>query len=454
MKKALSVLLATVMVAGLALTGCGGGGSTETKAPDTKAPAAETTAPKGDETQAPAGETQAPAGETQAQGGDDVQAADKIIIFQSKVEIQDALQELAEVYKEETGVEVEIWGTTGDGYLQQLKAKLANNQGPTIFNQGGGAEVEQIQGYCADLSDLPFISSIADGMTDSSTIDGKVLGIPYTVEGFGLVYNKDLIDATTLKSTEDFINAIKEQKAAGVEGFELSQEDYFLIGHILNTPFALQDDPEKFVADVAAGTVKMADNEIFKEFADMLVQIRENCENPLEQNYDGEVGDLATGKAAMIHQGNWCANMFTDYEFSNAGLAPLPLAGNDKLAVAVPTYWSVNSAATPEEQKAGKDFLTWLYTSETGKDYLYNKFLFIPLIDGDTNENLDVLSADVAKYVAEGKTIGWPNKLWPASAVNVYFAPLTQEFFTSDMSAAEFLEKLDQAYADAVANQS
>lgn len=448
MKKTLSVLLATVMVAGLALTGCGGGGSTETKAPEgTKAPAAETTAPKGDE-------TQAPAGETEAQGGDDVQAADKIIIFQSKVEIQDALQELAEVYKEETGVEVEIWGTTGDGYLQQLKAKLANNQGPTIFNQGGGAEVEQIKGYCADLSDLPFISSIADGMTDSSTIDGKVLGIPYTVEGFGLVYNKDLIDATTLKSTEDFINAIKEQKANGVEGFELSQEDYFLIGHILNTPFALQDDPEKFVADVAAGTVKMADNDIFKEFADMLVQIRENCENPLEQNYDGEVGDLATGKAAMIHQGNWCANMFTDYEFSNAGLAPLPLAGNDKLAVAVPTYWSVNSAATPEEQKAGKDFLTWLYTSETGKDYLYNKFLFIPLIDGDTNENLDVLSADVAKYVAEGKTIGWPNKLWPASAVNVYFAPLTQEFFTSDMSAAEFLEKLDQAYADAVANQS
>lgn len=456
MKKALSVLLATVMVAGLALTGCGGGGNADTKAPEaTKAPAAETTAPKGDETQAPAGETQAPAGETQAQGEDDgIQAADKIIIFQSKVEIQDALQELAEVYKEETGVEVEIWGTTGDGYLQQLKAKLANNQGPTIFNQGGGAEVEQIQGYCADLSDLPFISSIADGMTDSSTVDGKVLGIPYTVEGFGLVYNKDLIDATTLKSTEDFINAIKEQKAAGVEGFELSQEDYFLIGHILNTPFALQDDPEKFVADVAAGTVKMADNDIFKEFADMLVQIRENCENPLEQNYDGEVGDLATGKAAMIHQGNWCANMFTDYGFTNAGLAPLPLAGNDKLAVAVPTFWSVNSAATPEEQKAGKEFLTWLYTSETGKDYLYNKFLFIPLIDGDTNENLDVLSADVAKYVADGKTIGWPNKLWPASAVNVYFAPLTQEFFTSNMSAAEFLEKLDQAYADAVANQS
>ena len=268
------------------------------------------------------------------------------------------------------------------------------------------------------------------------------------------IFNKDLIDATELKSTDDFINMIKEQKANGVEGFELSSESYFLIGHILNTPFALQDDPKAFVEDLVAGKVKMADNDIFKEFADMMVAIRENCENPLDQNYDGEVGDLATGKAAAIHQGNWCASMFTDYDFDNAGLAPLPLAGNDKLAVSVPAYWSINSEATPEEQAAAKHFLTWLYTSETGKNFLYNKFLFIPVIKGDTNDNLDVLSADVAKYVSEGKTIGWPCQLWPTSIVDVYLVPLAQEFFTTDMTADEFLQKLDATWADAVANQS
>lgn len=431
-KKWASALLATSMVAGAALTGCGSSDSQN---------ASNETA-KGTES-----------GQEAASGEGGVEEADKIIIFQSKVEIQDALSECAEAFTEETGIEVEIWGTTGDGYLNQLKTKLANNQGPTIFNQAGGAEIEQIKGYCADLSDLEFLGDFADGMIDRSMVDGVPYGVPYTVEGFGLVYNKDLIDATTLKSTDDFINAIKEQNAAGVEGFELSSEDFFLIGHILNTPFALQDDPDQFIADLEAGKVKMADNEIFKEFADMMVQIRDNCENPLEQNYDGEVGDLATGKAAMIHQGNWCASMFTDYEFENAGLAPLPLAGNDKLAVSVPTYWTINSTATPNEQAAAKHFLTWLYTSETGKDYLYNQFKFIPLIKGDTSESLDCLSADVQKYVEEGKTIGWPNAQWPASAVNVYFAPLAQKFFTEDMTAEQFLAELDQAYADAVANQ-
>lgn len=433
MRKWMSALLATSMVAGLALTGCGNsdGGSGETTANnDTQAAADETTA-----------------------GDSGVQPADKIQIFQSKVEIQDALQEACDTFYEETGIEVELIGTTGDDYLQQLKIKLANNQGPTIFSQAGDAELEDLQGYCLDVSDLEFLDSFMDGMTDHSTIDGKIYGVPYTVEGFGIVYNKDLIDATTLTSTEDFINAIKEQNANGVEGFELSQETYFLIGHILNTPFALQDDPDAFVDQVAAGEVKMADNEIFQEFADMLVQIRENCENPLNQTYDGEVGDLATGKAAMIHQGNWAGSILEgDYEFTNAGLAPLPLAGNDKIAVAVPNYWTINSMATAEEQEAAKQFLTWLYTSETGKDFLYNQFMFIPLIEGDESEQLDCLSADVQKYIEEGKIIGWPNKKWPASSVDLYFAPLAQEFFTSDMSAEEFLTQLDAAYAEAVAN--
>ena len=433
MRKWMSALLATSMVAGLALTGCGNsseGNADTTANNDTQAAADETTA-----------------------GDSGVQPADKIQIFQSKVEIQDALQEACDTFYEETGIEVELIGTTGDDYLQQLKIKLANNQGPTIFSQAGDAELEDLQGYCLDVSDLEFLDSFMDGMTDHSTIDGKIYGVTYTVEGFGIVYNKDLIDATTLTSTEDFINAIKEQNANGVEGFELSQETYFLIGHILNTPFALQDDPDAFVDQVAAGEVKMADNEIFQEFADMLVQIRENCENPLNQTYDGEVGDLATGKAAMIHQGNWAGSILEgDYEFTNAGLAPLPLAGNDKIAVAVPNYWTINSMATAEEQEAAKQFLTWLYTSETGKDFLYNQFMFIPLIEGDESEQLDCLSADVQKYIEEGKIIGWPNKKWPASSVDLYFAPLAQEFFTSDMSAEEFLTQLDAAYAEAVAN--
>lgn len=430
LKKLCGLLMGTVMMASMVLTGCGGSGN---------APADD----EGDKTNET--EEQGAAAGSGSEEQEETGSANKIVVFQSKVEIIDQLEALAEDYEAETGVEVEVWGTTGDDYFQQLKTKLANNQGPTIMSFAPGAESKQMENYLADLSDLSFVDKIAAGMADE--IGGKVVGIPYTVEGFGMVYNKGLMDATALKSTDDFVNMLKEQQEAGVSGFGLSQESYFLIGHILNTPFALQEDPESFMQDVIDGKVNLKDVPEFQEFAKLYDAIRTYSYNPLEANYDKECGDFATGKTAAIHQGNWCYSMFADYDMDfDMGMAALPLAGNDKLAVSVPTAWYVNSQASPEEQQAGKDFLEWLYTSETGTNYLMNEFGFIPVVEGMTNDNMDPLSQEVAAYTEAGKTIGWATNYYPAGIVDVYLVPVAEGFFTTDMTTDEFLDELTNAF--------
>jgi raffinose/stachyose/melibiose transport system substrate-binding protein len=376
------------------------------------------------------------------------EAAKKIVIFQSKVEIIDQLEAAAKDYQAETGVEVEVRGTTGDDYFQQLKSGLANNQGPTLFSLAPGAEVAQIANYLADLSDLPFAGDIASGMAEE--IDGKVVGVPYTVEGFGVVYNKSLIDPGQVKDFDSFAKMLADQKAAGINGFGLSQESYFLIGHILNHPFAVMDDMEGYMDKLNKGEVKMADTPEFQEFAKFFEAIRENSYNPLEVNYDKECGDFATGKTASIHQGNWCYGMFSDYDVNfEMGIMPFPIAGNDKIAVAVPTVWCVNNQVPEAEAKAGKEFLTWLYTSETGKRYVTEEFGFIPIVAGMESASLDPLSQEVSRYAAEGKTIGWATNLYPAGIVDVYLVPVAQRFFTTSMTGAELLDELDAAWASA-----
>jgi len=144
------------------------------------------------------------------------------------------------------------------------------------------------------------------------------------------------------------------------------------------------------------------------------------------------------------------AGMLDDYNMDfEIGLAPLPIAGNDKLEVSAPIDWYVNSQKSTEEIQAGKDFLNWLYTSETGTNYLIKEFNFIPVVEGMENENLDVLSQDVSKYAQEGNTISWVLNEWPAGIIDAYLAPVAQEFFISEMSAGEFLEKLDETWAQA-----
>lgn len=427
LKRLIGILLASTLTASVVLTGCG-----------KKEEPVDTTKTEGSEEEVV----------TEDPEETEVEMADKIVVFQSKVEISDQLEALAKEYEAETGVEVEVWGTTGDDYPQQIKTKLSNNQGPTVFSLQPGAEVEQLKAYLADLSDVSFIGDVAEGMTQE--VDGKVVGIPYTVEGFGLVYNKDLIDPAVVNSFEAFESLLKTSKDAGVNGFSLSQEGYFLIGHILNTPFALQDDPFGFVQQLNAGEVKMADNATFQEFGKFMEAIREHTNNPLEVNYDKETGDFATGKSASIHQGNWAYGMFTEYDIDfDMGMMPLPLQGNDKIAVSVPTAWFVNSQASQAEINAGKAFLEWLYTSETGKKYLMEEFGFIPVLKSMESPQLDPLSQSVADYTAEGKTISWPMTQWPAGIVDVYLVPVAEQFFTTDMTGAEFLTALDEAWTQA-----
>jgi raffinose/stachyose/melibiose transport system substrate-binding protein len=131
------------------------------------------------------------------------------------------------------------------------------------------------------------------------------------------------------------------------------------------------------------------------------------------------------------------------------GMMPLPISGNDKIAASVPTCWYVNSQAAAEEIQAGKDFLNWLYTSETGKKYLMEEFGFIPVLTTMQSPKLDPLSQSVSEYAAAGKTISWPMSKWPAGIVDVYLVPVAQEFFTTDMTGTELLEKLTEAFVQA-----
>jgi len=375
----------------------------------------------------------------------------KISIFQSKVEIAEQLEALAQQYTKETGNEVEVWGSVGDAYITQLQAKLTANQGPSIFSIGYGSEAETFKSYYYDLSNEPYVKDIAPNM--ALEIDGKVVGVPYGVEGFGLVYNKNLVNPADVRDLDSFTALLKSFKDQGKNGFSLSQEAYFLIGHILNTPFALQPDPQDFIEQLNSGKVKMAETKEFQEFARFLEAIREYAVNPMEITYDKQMGDFATGKTAIVHQGNWSYGMLADFgelDFEY-GMMPFPLMGNDKIAVGQASNWVINGKAKPEEIEAARAFLNWLFTSETGKNAIVNEFKFVPAVTTIKAENLDPLSQAVYDATQSGDTIPWAMNFFPQGIIVNDLAPAAQEFFLNPgMTGEQFLKKLDEVWANAV----
>lgn len=381
--------------------------------------------------------------------------ASTITLFDSKVEIVDSLKALAKEYKKEKGVTVEVWGTTGDDYITQLKTKLTNQTtGPNIFMTGGGQEGDTLKSYMADLTNAPFTKYIAKNK--AYEVGGKVFGMPAAVEGYGLIVNTGLVSASKVSTQSDFISMLKQAKADGkYTGFELSQESYFLIGHMLNTAFSMQSNPKQFVADVVSGKVKLQNVKEFKELGTIYEAIRANTNNPLQINYDKEIGDLMTGKTASVNQGMWINTMISsDYKDSAAKLqmVPFPLDGNDKLAVGVPLYWHVNGTKSTAEQKASIDFLNWLVTSKTGQDYIVNKFQFIPAMTNIKvdESKMDVLAQAVYKASNSGDNIPWAYQYWPSGIADTYLVGTAQSFFTDKaMTGQQLMTKLSEDFVTA-----
>ncbi|MCD8510232.1 MAG: extracellular solute-binding protein [Bacillus sp. (in: Bacteria)] len=422
MKFLRSKMMYVCLVLVLALAACGGGDQAGEETPPTDA-------------------------DQETDGGETV---DQISIFQSKVEITEELEALAKEYEEETGVRVEVWGTTGDDYFQQLQIRLNSNQGPSIFSLRHLTEAMTLEPYTYDLSNEEFTNNIAPNM--GLEVNDKLLGIPFGVEGFGLVYNKDMLDPSDVADYDSFVETLRRFDEEGdAAGLSLSREAFFLIGHISNYPFSIQDDPIDFMDQLTDGEVTMADTEEFQAFGDMMEVIRAHSPNPMEVTYDSQVGDFASGRTAMIHQGNWAYGMLSDYDLDfEVGMLPVPLMDNDKLAVGVGMNWSVNADKDEAEIQAAIDFLDWMHTTEAGHRYIVEEFGAVPALTNIEAGDLDPLSQAVYEAASAGETIPWSHTYYPTGMVVNDFTPAAQNFFiNNDFSGQELIEALDEAWHNA-----
>src|SRR5690606_9062915 len=100
--------------------------------------------------------------------------------------------------------------------------------------------------------------------------------------------------------------AIKLQDA-GITPFVNGYGEWWVLGnHFVNIPFAQQADPDAFIAGLNDGSAKIPGNEVFNQWVDLFdLTLKYGGKNPLQTDYNTQVTDFATGKAAMTQQGNW-----------------------------------------------------------------------------------------------------------------------------------------------------
>ncbi len=139
-------------------------------------------------------------------------SGDSIRLVNGKIEIDSQLKKLAEMYKEETGVTVEIESMGGGIDIQgTLKGYYQADNMPDIFVNGGSTDFGNWEGMLEDMSGEAWASD-----TDAAYVDEEygTIGFPYTVEAVGLAYNADIlekaeIDPATLTSPDKIEEAFR-----------------------------------------------------------------------------------------------------------------------------------------------------------------------------------------------------------------------------------------------------
>ena len=111
-----------------------------------------------------------------------------------KPESDTILQELAKLYTEKTGIKVTVVSTVGQNYGELLSKGISDSKPATLFVEGGLQQLAQYADHAYDLTGTKVVEEL--NTDDYKMIDkeGKLVGIGYCFESFGLIVNTELLE--------------------------------------------------------------------------------------------------------------------------------------------------------------------------------------------------------------------------------------------------------------------
>jgi raffinose/stachyose/melibiose transport system substrate-binding protein len=361
------------------------------------------------------------------------QAGGEIYYLNFKPEVAELYEKIGQAYKEETGVTLKVVTAAAGTYEQTLKSEIAKADAPVLFQINGPVGYQSWKDYTADLKDTELYKHLSDKSMAVTDGDG-VYGIPYVVEGYGIIYNDAIMqkyfatEGAKAKSMDEINNfetlkAVVEDMQArkdelGIEGVFSSTslkpgEDWRWQTHLMNVPVFYEWRDNKIdIASDATKDFKFQYSENFKNLFDLY--INNSVTEPTllgSKSVDDSMAEFALGRSAMVQNGNWAWGQISGVQgntVKSEDVRFLPLytgmPGEDKQSICVGTenFFAINSQASPEKQKLAADFIYWLFSSPTGKAFVTNDLKFIAPFDtfSEDEKPTDPLAREVSRYVS------------------------------------------------------
>ncbi|UAL51677.1 MULTISPECIES: ABC transporter substrate-binding protein [Metabacillus] len=401
-------------------------------------------------------------------GGSD----DKVVVdvFNIKVETKKQLDELVETY-ESQNKNVDINVTTvggGQDAPAALQAKFSSGDEPSIFMMGGLNDAKKWQKTLLDVSETEAAKLAIEGTLGGATIDGVSYGLPYNIEGFGWMVNKEIfkkagIEVESIQSFADFENAVKtidsKKKELGIDAvFAFSAKENWVVSQYSSNFMSLAYENDLNAALEAEKPSFEYGNQ-FNQYTDLMNKY--NLQPIVSIDYSTSVEEkFANGKVAIIHQGNWIIPTLDgiDETFSQEKLALVPMFLKDgepgTVAAGPSWFWGINKNEDEKVVEESKKFLDWVYTSKEGKKSLIEDFKYIPAYKGNDADSIkDPVSKVIYQHLSDGNNTVWIHGSYPNGWFQSGLHPEFQKYLTGDITWDEFTKSASKSWEELRSNE-
>ncbi|TDE13032.1 ABC transporter substrate-binding protein [Jiangella asiatica] len=372
------------------------------------------------------------------------------------------LAPLVEAYQEETGTTVDISSANTDELNQQLRVQLTSGTAADLIRVSPGnsspvaAGVLGREGELADLTDAAWTADLSDDTRALAEVDGQVLAFPVSRNAIVMAYNKQVFADAGLEvptTWSELVAACQALADAGVTPIAAPFQGgiYFQFWvYALAATLVYPENPD-IDEQLAAGETTLATNAAWGEVFARIAELRDAgflSEGMLGLPPDQGLQSVATGESAMVllvSAGLPQLHGYSDQGAEAFDVFALP-ASDDAASTHVPVapdFLAVNGAA--EDPDAALAFLEFLAQPENVEAYA-NEMGVLPGLD--VGVSLDSATLDpIEPLLAEGRSVGYANYLWPNGDVQQTMLQSGQEWLDGAIETADLLTQMDAEYA-------
>lgn len=445
MKKILSFLLASAVIA--SLTACSG--TAKDPASDNSTKAAKT--------------------EEASKGTDAKGEKVEISFLVTKPEIVPQFEETFKKYMDlHPNVSISAIPLSGQTIYEKLTSLYASGNAPTI-TMVGGPEFTSFKDNFLNITDTEFADKVYDGLLDKTTVDGKVLAIPTTAEGIGIMYNKKVIEAATgrefdpssIKNRQDFANILEEISKTEYAPVQITNKDWLLGSHLTSVLYGAvsknYDERQAVIEKCKKGEYDFSDSQVFNNWMDtfdLLMKYNKYQKAPLANAYEDDQLTMGSDQVAFWPIGNYIYSNIIDINpDAEVGLMPYLMGdddaalGNKEIVLSYSMFAIDAKQSTSAQQEAAVDFFNWLITSEEGQDCYINTLVFIPVFEGFKVQPANPVAKQIVAYMEEGNTLERMSDYFPAGVMNQFGASM-QQYLDGKINRADVAESFKKLWVE------